>query len=272
MELGLSSEAIARRLRSGRLVRLRTGVYSIGGTPPTADTRWAAAVLACGDGAVLSHLSAAALWRLSEKDPLVIDVSLPGRGKRTRDGVRVHRPRRLDPEDVTRHRGIPATTVARTLIDCAAVLGSRSVERIVDEADYLGLLKPSEVEGALVRNLGRTGAARLSKVLLRHQPGSTRTRTPLEESFFGLVRRARLPQPLVNAKLGPYTIDFLWPDQRIAVETDGRSAHERAAARERDYRRDSWLTTAGYRPLRFTWHQVHDDEQGVLGALRAVLF
>lgn len=272
MQLGLSSAAIARRLRCGRLVALHRGVYAIAGTPPTRERRWAAAVLACGRGAVLSHLSAAALWKLSDKDPVVIDVVLPSRGRRTRDGVRVHRPRRLDPEDATHHRGIPTATVARTLIDCAEVLGSRSVERIVDEAEYLGLLNPSELEGALARNRSRTGAARLGKVMGRHQPGSTRTRTPLEESFFEIVRRAGFPQPLVNAKLGPYTIDFLWPEQRIAVETDGRSAHERTAARERDYRRDAWLTREGYRPLRFTWRQVHDDEQGVLGALYVLLY
>ena len=272
MALGLSSEAIARRLRSGRLVRLYRGVYTIAGTAPSRERRWAAAVLACGEGAVLSHLSAAALWRLSEKDPVVIDVSLPSRGKRMRDGVRVHRPRHLDPEDVTHHRGVPTTTVGRTLIDCAEVLGSRSLERILDEAEYLRVLDRSAIGATLVRHRGRAGTAQLSKVLARHQPGSTRTRTPIEESFFLLVRRSGLPQPLVNARLGPYTIDFLWPEQRIAVETDGRAAHERAAARERDYRRDSWLTTEGYRPLRFTWHQVHGDEQGVLGALHAVLF
>jgi len=269
--LGLSSEAIARRLGSGRLVRLHQGVYTIGGTPSTPERRWAAAALACGDGAVVSHLSAAALWRMRETDPVVIDVSLPGRGRRTRDGVRVHRPRRLGPEDVTRHRGIPVTTVACTLIDCAQVLGSRSLERTLDEAQYLDLLDRSELDGALERHRTRAGAARLRKVLARHEPGSTHTRSPLEEAFLLLIRRAGLPQPQVNSRLGPYTIDFLWPDQRIAVETDGRDAHERAGARERDYRRDSWLHANGYRPLRFTWEQVHHRADEVLATLHAVL-
>ncbi len=124
-------------------------------------------------------------------------------------------------------------------------------------AEYLGVLDRSELERALARNRGRAGAGPLIKILTRHQPGSTRTRSPLEEAFLALVRRAGLPQPLVNSALGPYAIDFLWRDQRIAVETDGRRAHERAAARERDYRRDSWLHANGYRPLRFTWEQVH---------------
>lgn len=263
--LGLSSEGIARRLASGRLVALHRGVYSIGGTPATPERRWAAAVLACGPGAVLSHTSAAALWRIYDTDPVVLDVSRPGRGIRTRDGVRVHRPRHLGPLDCTVTRAVPATTVARTLIDCATVLGDRSVERMTDEAEYLGLLDLSQVSEAVARN--RTRAARLRRVLDRHRPGSTRTRTPLEEAFFTLVRRAGLPQPLVNQPLGPYTIDFLWPEQRIAVETDGRAAHERAAARERDYGRDAWLHANGYLPMRFTWHQIHEREREVLAAL-----
>jgi len=271
LRLGLSSEAIARRLASGRLVRLHRGVYAIGGAPPTRERRWAAAVLACGEGAALSHLSATALWRLTERDPVVIDVSLPSRSKRSHEGLRVHRPRRLGSEDCTRHAGIPVTTIPRTLIDCAEVLGSRSMERALDEAQYLKLLDRSDLDEALDRHRSRAGAARLRKVLARHEPGATRTRSPLEEAFLALVRRAGLPQPRVNAKLGPYTIDFLWPDQRIAVETDGRDAHERDAGRERDYRRDAWLNTNGYRPLRFTWEQVHGRPDEVLGALDAVL-
>ncbi len=271
LEVGLSPQAIARRLRCGRLVWLHRGVYAIGGVPATQERRWAAAVFACGDGAVLGLRSAVALWRLSEIDPVVIDVCLPDRGRRAREGIRVHRPRHLYRADTTRHRGIPVTTVARTLIDCAEVLGSRSLERILDEAQYLKLLDLTDLAAALERNRNRTGAARLRKLLGCHRPGATRTRSRLEEDFLLLVRRGSLPQPQVNARLGPYTIDFLWRDHRIAVETDGRDAHERPAARERDYRRDSWLHANGYRPLRFTWAQVHNRADEVLAALYAVL-
>lgn len=271
LELGLGAEAIKHRLRTGRLVQLHRGVYALPGAPPTREQRWAAAVIACGDGAALSHLPAAALWRLRPLDPLVIDVSSPSRRKRLRNGVRVHRPSTLDPKDLTRRDGIGVTTVPRTLIDLAEVLGTRSLERTLDEAEYLRLLDRQAVQDALERNATRTGAARLKAALARHEPGTTRTRSQFEEAFFVLTRQAGLPQPGVNVRLGPWTIDFLWPDQRLAVETDGRRSHVRIRQRESDSTRNAWLIAHGYRPLRLTWAQVMDRPDEVLGALRAEL-
>lgn len=271
LALGLSRDDIAGRLRIGSLEPAYRGVYVLAGAPRTPEQRWAAAVLACGPTAVLSHLSAAALWRLTETDPVVIDVSLAGRSKRRRDGIRVHRPRRLAAADTTEHLGIPVTTVARTLIDLAVVVSARSLERLVDEAEYLGVLDTADLETTLERNEGRAGVTRLRRLLTSHEPGTTRTGSPLEEAFLLLVRQAGLADPLVNTRLGPYTIDFLWPAQRVAVETDGRAAHDRIRARERDYRRDAWLHANGYLPLRFTWTQVTERPGEVLDALRPKL-
>ncbi len=268
LKLGLSRDQIDDRLRTGSLEPAHRGVYLLGGAPRTREQRWAAAVLACGPTAVLSHLSAAALWALTEIDPVVIDVSLASRGKRTRQGIRVHRPRRLEPEDTTDHEGIPVTTVARTLIDLAVIVSTRSLERLLDEAEYLRLLDPDDLDRALQRNEGRVGVVRLRRLLSRHNPGATRTRSPLEEAFLLLTREAGLPQPLVNEPLGPYTIDFLWSEQRVAVETDGRAAHGRLSARERDHRRDAWLHANGYVPLRFSYTQVTSRPGEVLAALR----
>lgn len=269
--LGLSSAAVARWVERGRLVPLHRGVYILGGMRPSREQRWAAAVSACGRGAALSHLSAAALWGLREVDPAVIDVSVRGRGARRRDRVRLHRPRILPATALTTRRGIPVTSVDRTLLDCASVLEPRSLERMLDEAEYLGLLDRDGLLDALARLNGRRGAARLRRVLARHEPGTTRTRNKLEEAFLRLIRGAGFPNPAVNAKLGPYEIDFLWRDDRVAAETDGRQSHERASARERDYRRDAWLNANGYRPLRFTWAQVHHRPSEVLAALEAAL-
>jgi len=271
LALGMSSEEIRFQLETAALVRLHHGVYAVGGAPATPEQRWAAAVMACGDEAALSHLSAAALWALTQVDPVVIDVSLSGRGRRTRPGLRVHRPRRLPRDDTTEHLGIPVTTVTRTLIDLAVIVSRRSLERLVDEAEYLRLLDLADLDRTFEGNEGRAGVTRLRRLLARHRPGTTRTRSPLEEAFLLLVREAKLPDPQVNTRLGPFTIDFLWPEQRVAVETDGRAAHDRTAARERDHRRDAWLHANGYLPLRFTWTQVNQRPGEVVRALRPKL-
>ena len=270
LALGLGAGAIDHRLGSGRLTRIGRGVYSVGVPSATQEGRWLTAVLSFPQGAALSHLSAAALWELRAIDPAVIDVVLPSRsGQRPRVGIRLHRPTRLHPNDSTRRHNIPVTTVARTLIDLAEVLGARSLERALDEAEFLRLLDRSALSAALERNRGRTGAARLAATLARHDPGSTRTRSALEEAFLLLTRRAGLPQPEVNARLGPWTIDFLWRERRLAVETDGGRSHNRKRQRESDSARNAWLIANDYRPLRLTWVQVTTRPEEVLEALKA---
>lgn len=246
-------------------------MYSVGLAPPTRERRWAAAVLACGPGAVLSHLSAGVLWELREIDPVTIDVSVPRRNARSRDGIRVHRPRRLDRVDVTRCRGIPVTSLPRTLIDLAETVSTRTLERALDEAEYLKRLDEPTLHAALHRNGGRIGATRLRAALCRHEPGTTRTRTTLEEAFYELVTASGLEQPEVNVAIGPFTVDFLWREPGVVVETDGGASHDRAAQREEDSTRDALLAAAGYETLRFTWHQVHDRPAEVLAALEAKL-
>lgn len=271
LALGLGAGAIEHRLRSGRLRWLCRGVYSLGVAPATQEGRWLAAVLSCPEGAVLSNLSAAALWGLRDIDPKTIDVSVPARSGKRRAGIRVHRPRHLNAADVTAHRGIPVTSVPRTLIDMAEMVSTRSLERALDEAQYLKLLGRGDLKTALHRHRGRAGAARLAAALRRHLPGTTRTRSPLEEAFFVLVRNAGLPRPEVNVNVGPYVVDFLWPESKLVVETDGGASHDRLAQRERDSRRDAWLAASGYRTERFTWRQVVGRPDEVLAVLDALL-
>ncbi|MGI8659666.1 MAG: type IV toxin-antitoxin system AbiEi family antitoxin domain-containing protein [Thermoleophilaceae bacterium] len=156
LRLGLGAEAIKHRVRTGRFSLLHRGVYAVGSAPGTRERRWVAAVLACGEGAVLSHLSAAALWQLRPVDPSVIDVSVQRGGRRSRDGLRIHRPRRMDARDTTHLRAIPVTTVPRTLIDLAETIARHSLERALDEAEYLNLVHQPDLEAALERARGRT--------------------------------------------------------------------------------------------------------------------
>jgi predicted transcriptional regulator of viral defense system len=119
--LGLGPRAVQQRASAGRLRRLHRGVYAVGHGVLRREGRRLAAVLACRDGAVLSHRSAAAHWGLLETQAALIDVTAP-RGRHGGQGIRLHRSRSLDARDTTKHEGIPITKVPRTLLDLAATV------------------------------------------------------------------------------------------------------------------------------------------------------
>jgi very-short-patch-repair endonuclease len=266
LALGLSDDAIGRRVRAGRLHRVHRGVYAIGLPRLSTEGRFLAAVLAVGEGAVLSHVSAAVLWGLlGERGPRV-DVTVPVRGGRRRRRLVIVHGAALPAQDITLKNAIPVTTPARTIVDLADVLPRRTVERAIDEAAYLRL----DLQG--LRPLpGRRGCGLLSRVLAEHEPGSTRTRTDLEELMLALCRRYRLPQPRVNTIVEGYEVDFAWPAERLIVETDGWQAHGTRAAFEADRRRDAELIAAGWRVMRITWRRIEREPGAVAGQLAGAL-
>ncbi len=148
LELGLGREAINYRERSERLTPLSRGVYTLDVGPASRERRWMAAVRASGEGPVLSHLPAAALWGIRPQDPITIDVSVRSRGKRSVEGLRVHRARRLGDVEVTVRRGVPVTSASRTLIDVAEAVSRRALERALDEAEYLRLFDATDLARA----------------------------------------------------------------------------------------------------------------------------
>jgi very-short-patch-repair endonuclease len=272
--IGVRGSSVERRVESGRLVRLYRGVFAVGHVQRTQETRWIAAVMACGQGAALSHLDAAALWRIYESRGPSIHVTTTKRSSRTLPGITVHRARRLDPADVTKKDGIPVTTVARTLVDLTDVLSSDRLLRAIREAEYLKLLDTDSLTAAVQRANGRKRLTELTKAIERHNPGQI-VREELEHRFLELVHAAGLPEPKTNVKVKTrrrtYVVDCLWPDQGVAVELDGRAAHARAAAFEQDRARDAALTATGLRPLRFTWHRVTEEPGDVVAELKATL-
>lgn len=191
--LGLSASAVRDRVASARLHRIHVGVYAVGHAKLTAKGCWMAAVLACGDGAVLSHRSAAALWGLRPDNRARSDVTSRGRAGRQRSGVVAHLGRGLMPADVTVVDGIPCTSLARTLLDLAEVVDRRGLERAIDRAEVLRLLDMLAVNDVLVRANGRRGVALLRTVLGEHDPGSTITDSELEELLLAICRTAGLP-------------------------------------------------------------------------------
>jgi Protein of unknown function (DUF559)/Transcriptional regulator, AbiEi antitoxin len=246
-KLGFDRGGIDRRVQSGRLHRLYRGVYAVGHTVLGREARWLAAVLACGEGAVLSHRSAAELWGLRPSAAARIDVTAPRTsGVRTTAAIVVHRPKR--PAASTRRDGVPVTTVMQTLADLATAVPRRQLEKACENAEAARLLDLNQLDAT------HPGATRLLEVVAQHDLGSY-TRSETEDAFLQLCDDHGIPRPLVNHRVDGFEVDFCWPDARLIVETDGRH-HATRAAFERDRARDALLTSVGWRAMRFTRRQV----------------
>jgi hypothetical protein len=270
--LGFGRAAVTRRVHAGRLHRIHRGVYAVGHTRLGRDGRRLAAVLACGEGAVLSHTSAASHWGLLDTAAARIDVTAP-RSRAGVQGVRLHRSRFLDARDTTSHEGLPITTVARTLLDLAATVQPHRLERALAQAERLELYDHRAIEALLARANGHRGGTALAQATTS-EPAWTRSEA--EARFLDLVREATLPEPLVNLTLAApdhprLEVDFCWPTHRLIVELDGWETHRTRAAFEHDRRKDAALNAAGHRVLRFTWRAIKHDAPTVKRRLRAVL-
>jgi len=269
-EVGLSRYAVAKRVNRGRLHRVHQSVYAVGHGAPSHRARFMAAVLACGNGAVISHVSAAVLWELLKPIDGPVHVSIPTTsGRKSRAGIRLHRcpslstpaqpsssPTYLNQEGgrgggrrtTHRHR-IPVTTVPRTIQDLqrTQLLPSHLLRRATRQAELKG----------------------------HHLHGleSDRTRSDLESLFLAVIHphRAHIPPPEVNVKLGRWTVDFLWRRQRLVVETDFWTYHRGSVAFHADHARDLDLRSAGYAVLRFDDAQLEDEPERVVADVAAAL-
>ena len=223
-----------------------------------------AGVLGSGQDAVASHASAAALLDLRHWSSGRVHVTVPRRGARSRKGVVVHETRSLDDDEVTERDGLPCTSAARTLVDFAADATSAELQRVLEQSVRLNLFD----RNALERYHGRRGMARLTRLIAELVDEAPLTRRELERLFLDLVLKARLPVPVVNARIGNNEVDFHWPDHMLVVETDSHAFHNNAVAFRRDRRRDLDLELSGWHVLRFGWHDVVDDSDRVVALLR----
>jgi very-short-patch-repair endonuclease len=200
----------------------------------------------------------------------LVDVTVTASNRRARDGIRVHRVTELDPRDRRRYQNIPITSAARALLDVAPTLSSRELELAFDEAIVRKLVTVRSVRAVLVRYPCRRGSASLAALADDSRP-TTLTRSRGEEMLHELLRKARLPQPEVNARWRGYLIDFLWREQRVAIEVDGLKFHSTRAVLERDHRRDADLKDAGFEVIRITWRMLVDEPELVLVRLARAL-
>jgi very-short-patch-repair endonuclease len=261
LTLGFTPEAIRHRIREGRLHPRGRGVYAVGRPELTREGEWMAAVLECGDGAALSHSSAAAFYGIRPESAR-IEITVPAGRAVSRPGITVHRRKAVE---VVRVRNIPVTSPAQTLVDISSALTDRQLEAVINEADKRDLIDPETLRAALD---GRPGAARLRKVLDRRT--FVLTDSELERRFLRLVSAAGLSRPRTQTRLHGFRVDFSWPDLRLVVENDGLTYHRTPAQQAADRVRDQVHTAAGLTPLRFTHAQVAFDQAHVIATLAAV--
>lgn len=252
-DAGLTDAQIHARVSHGWLVRRHRHVYAVGHVPRDRRSRWHAAALAL-DG-IISHRTAAAFWRLLDGAVPTEVIVAPGAGHRHRDGIVVHRATLRDDEWVLID-GARVATVLRTVLDAAAVLPPRSLERLFEEAQVRHALSPVDVGVEVLSRAGHRGNAKL-RVVLDGAVDPTAVRSVLELRFLKLCAAHGIRRPAVNTTFGPWLPDFCWLPERVIVETDGVAFHRTAAARRRDARKDAYFRAQGFVVIRLTWTDVH---------------
>lgn len=182
---------------------------------------------------------------------------------------------RVPRDETTIVDGIPATGLSRTVLDLAGRSSSREVERMLNEAEILGLTDAISIPTLLARYPRRAGTAVVREVFRRNATARGITRKELERRFRILLATTDLPEPLRNAHIAVrgrfFEVDCLWRAQRLVVELDGRAVHGTDLAFERDREKDRLLITDGWRVTRITWLQLRDEGPAVLADLRTML-
>lgn len=263
---GVSASGIERRLRKGTLLRVFPGVYRVGHRAPSVEARYLAAVLACGEGALLSGRAAGHLLALLRGPAPAPEVTTPT--QRRIEGIRTRRARTMHPADATIFRRIPVTTVPCTLVDLAAVLALDELARGCHEAGVLYGTTPAQVEAALARRPNSPGAAKLRRVLR----GDARvTLSELERRFLALLRGAGLALPQTNRPASGRHVDCRWPELHLTVELDSYRYHSSRHAWEQDRRREREAHARGDDLRRYTYGDVFEGPRLMMSELQALL-
>lgn len=270
MALGIPATAIDYRVKAGRLRVVHRGVYAIGHRRPDARARWMGAVLACGEGSLLSWPAAGSLWDMAGY-PSRIDVTTPRSGGTGPRGIFIHRCTTLHPDDRAICDGIPVTSVARTLLDAAGVLIRRRLERAIEQAERLQLFDSRAVQATLARNPRLRGAPLLRDILEDQHGPPPDTRSELERLFLDFCRDYHVALPRTNVLVHGYEVDAYWPDQRLVVELDSFEFHKSRAAFERDRERDMELRLAGEEVVRVTDRRIRRDPVRLAASITGLL-
>jgi very-short-patch-repair endonuclease len=244
----LTPSAIGRRVDGNVLIVVHKGVYAVGAPRRTALARAAAAILACGPGAALSHESALALWDLREW-PATPEVTAPT--EKRRPGIRTHRSTTLTGDVWTRH-AIRTTNPVRTIVDVAPSRTDRQLTRLVQDARLKKHLNATQLRRLLLR------CPRLQALI---DPSQNPTKSELEDAFVAWIKKHKLPMPRINTELANgKEVDALYEKEKLIVELDGWPYHSGHTSFVSDHQRDSDHRTLGFDTVRYTDEQLTDAE------------
>lgn len=259
---GLSRHAIDHRVRTGRWSRVHRGVLRIEGHPRSHRQSLAAACLAAGPGAAVSHRAAADLHGIRLPDPPPVEISVPRPTAIRRPGLVVHRSRDLDADQVVELDGLTVTSPLRLLVDLGQVVEWWLVDRALESLLVRKAVTVAQVRAGLEHHSrkGRNGCGPLRHVLDRRGLGDLRPEGVTEALFAQVCHDRDLPVPVhqheVRLAGQRRRIDFAYPDLRIAIELDGYEYHVAPDQFEIDRARGNELVLAGWTVLRFTYLQL----------------
>jgi very-short-patch-repair endonuclease len=264
LDAGLTRQELRSRLQRGDLLREHRGVYRVGHRAPSVEATYLAAVLAAGEGAVLTGRAAAHVWGLI-KGPAPAPVVITATERRI-EGVRTRRSRKLDPADVTIFNAIPVTTVPRTLVELAADLPPDRLARVCHEAGVRYGVSPKAVDAVLERRPNAAGTRNLRRIM----SGEVRvTLSKLEARFLKILRAEMLPLPVTNRPAGGRRVDCRWPEHRLTVELDGYRFHNSRHSWEQDRQREREARARGDDFRRYTYRDVLEDPRLMLSELHS---
>lgn len=262
LELGGTDHSIQNELDRGKWKQTHPGVYYLNVTPLTWRTRVCAAVLAGGARTLASHRTAALLWELDGIFGSIIEITAPHSDRPIPEGVIVHRTRRRLPSAAV--DSIPVTTVERTLLDLAAIVPDRVLEKAMMSALHRRLTTIEAVDQTLGTEGGRgvKGTRRLRRVLALAEAGITAS--VAEVDLAAIIRGAPVPSPQTQLQVrlpdgsNAYP-DFAWVDRMKLVEADGYGSHSTPEQLDRDLTRQNQLMELGWQVRRFSARQIAQE-------------
>jgi len=268
----MSEIEIDHAIATGRLHPIFRGVFGLGHAAIGDRGRMLAAVLACGWGSVVSHGTAAALFGIWDRRPRPIDVIAPIQAGRKIPGVRRRFTPPPLPRDVCTHEAVPCTSPSRTIVDLASIVGEPALRRTIEQAAVQRMLNVPEID-AILAGPRRKGSRALRGILegwRRYEP-AIKVRSVMEAKLLSTLTLHAIPVPQCNVKLEvgaeALEVDFLWPRQRLVVETDGSRYHDNPEAEARDARRDRLLEAAGFAVLRLKWDDLAHRPEATMADL-----